>query len=65
MVYELGANAIPYSGIFITAKNGNDLKLAKKILESKNFFKYVQSIGTSANGSSKRITVKDINNYIL
>ena len=65
MVYELDTNIIPYSGIFITAKNDNDLTQAKQVLESDKFLKYVQAIGISANGSSKRITVKDINNYIL
>lgn len=65
MVYELDTNTVPYSGIFITAQNGNDLKQAKQILESSEFLNYVQEIGISANGSSKRITVRDINNYIL
>ena len=64
-VYELSENTIPYSGIYIVALNDNDLAYAKRILESQDFFNYVQEIGISANGKSKRITVKDINNFIF
>ncbi len=64
-VYNIDSETVPFSGIFITPKNNNDLNLAKKILESQKFWEYIKIIGINANGFSKRITVKDINNFIL
>ncbi|WP_169084093.1 Eco57I restriction-modification methylase domain-containing protein [Paenibacillus sp. PL91] len=64
-VYTLSKDCIPYSGIYITKKTDLSLDYAKGILESKDFHEYVKSIGTNANGTSLRITVKDINNYIF
>jgi len=63
-VYELDREFIPYSGIYITAREGGSLLEAKRILESDEFLKYVKLIGTNANGSSLRITSKDINNFV-
>lgn len=62
-VYTLKEEDIPYSGIFITAKDKNSLAIAKKILESKLFLEYVKKIGTNASGNSLRITPSDINQY--
>lgn len=61
-VYVLSSETIPYSGIYITSDEDN-LNKAKKVLESKEFLKYVKDIGINASGESIRITSKDINNY--
>lgn len=63
-VYYLGRDTIPYSGIYITSKEGN-LDRAREILESEEFLKYVKDIGINASGESIRITSKDINNYVF
>jgi adenine-specific DNA-methyltransferase len=62
-VYNLSKDCIPYSGIYVIPKGELPLSRAKEILESDDFYKYVQSIGINANGSSMRITAADINNY--
>ena len=62
-VYELTKEDIPYSGIYITSKNGTSLEQAKQILNSKDFIEYVNNIGIQASGKSLRITPKDINNF--
>lgn len=62
-MYVLDEDIIPYSGIFITAKQGNTLDEAKHILSNKRFAQYVESIGISISGKSKRITCKDVNEY--
>lgn len=64
-VYELDKYDIPYSGIYITSKNGAPLIEAKKILKSSKFLEYVNNIGIQASGTSLRITPKDINNFEL
>lgn len=62
-VYSISKKAVPYSGIYIISKDGYDLNIAKKILESESFFNYVKLIGTPANGNSLRITSGDINKF--
>ncbi len=62
-VYELSKVCVPYSGIYITAKEKLPLSYAKKILESKSFYEYVKKIGINASGESIRITAVDINNF--
>lgn len=63
-IYELDAETIPYSGIYITVKDKNyDLNSAMQILSSSKFMEYVKNLGISVSGKSKRITCKDINNY--
>ena len=63
-VYELDANTIPYSGIYITVRDKQyNLNDAKKVLLSSEFMEYVKTLGISVSGKSKRITCKDINNY--
>ena len=36
--YETGTKSIPYAGIYVISEKGYDLKIAKKILESEEFF---------------------------
>ncbi len=62
-VYKLSKNMIPYSGIYIVPISDMSLNKAKKVLESKDFYKYIKSVGINASGDSFRITSKDINNY--
>lgn len=65
-VYSLTQQDIPYSGIYIVNKKiGFGLDFAKRVLESDEFFEYANSRGINANGSSLRITAKDINNYVF
>lgn len=61
----LDRNTIPYSGIYIIASKGFNLFDAKRILESPSFFEYAKAVGVQANGTSIRISVNDINNYIF
>lgn len=63
-LYCLDSDTVPYSGIYITAKDEeHSLENAKKLLESEQFMTYVRGLGISISGKSKRITCKDINNY--
>ena len=60
----MDSDTVPYSGIYITAKDEeHSLENAKKLLESEQFMTYVRGLGISISGKSKRITCKDINNY--
>lgn len=61
--YFLTENDVPYSGIYIKRKGELPLERAKEILESTEFFEYVKKIGKNANGTTIKITTKDINNY--
>ena len=64
-LYKLDKETIPYSGIYITAKENSNFTLedAKAILESTEFMDYVKEIGINVSGKSIRITCKDINNF--
>lgn len=62
-VYELDENTIPYSGIYIVMKSEKDLKYAKEILTSDEFYEYVKCIGTHVSGVSIRITANDIKKF--
>ena len=63
-VSKLDKETIPYSGIYVVAKEGRDLSDAKRILESKAFYEYAKAVGIQANGTSIRIGLNDINNYM-
>ena len=65
-LYMLDEDTVPYSGIFITVKKPEcSLDDAIRVLQSDHFLKYVQSLGISVSGNSKRITCKDVNNYMF
>lgn len=65
-VYWMDKKTIPYSGLVITQKFENlGLEKAKEILESKEFFKYIENVAVSANGVTKRISSKDIENFYI
>lgn len=62
-IYDIGKKTVPYSGIYIISDNGYDLNIAKDILKSKEFFNYIQHVGTPANGISLRISPNDVNKF--
>lgn len=65
-VYILKKNCIPYAGMYIVPRRDNkvySLEDAKRILKSDGFMKYVQDVGIHLNGTSIRITSKDIENF--
>lgn len=65
-VYRLTRECIPYAGMFIVKRDGNEqysLDDAQRILESRNFMQYVLDVGIHISGSSLRITSKDIEEY--
>lgn len=63
-IYKLDEDIVPYSGIYITAKDEKyDLNSVMKVLLSDDFMEYVKTLGISVSGKAKRITCKDINNY--
>ncbi|MGL5255513.1 MAG: Eco57I restriction-modification methylase domain-containing protein, partial [Proteocatella sp.] len=64
-VYILEQLDIPTSGIYIVKKGDYDLRIAKRALESLEFYNYAKNIGVISNGSSYRIAPKDINNFII
>lgn len=58
--------AIPYAGYFITAKsNYMSLKIAKELLESEQFYRYVKDVGTPTTITSYRVSVHDISEYMF
>ncbi len=63
-IYELTQDCIPYAGIFVKQKSSDySLKDAINILSSKKFIDYAYNVGININGTSVRITAKDIMNY--
>ncbi|MDD3383683.1 MAG: Eco57I restriction-modification methylase domain-containing protein [Bacilli bacterium] len=65
-VYELSENEIPYSGIYITEIDEKyTLEKAKETLESDDFLNYINEIGITSSGKSKRITPNDVKKYMF
>ena len=64
-VYELESDVIPYSGLYIVPIKELGLNIAKQVLESDNFLKNMESIGVNASGNSRRISSKDIEEYLF
>ena len=62
-VYELDDVTVPYAGVYVTAKPGNNLSDAKRILESEDFRSYANKVGVHVNGKSIRISIRDIIDY--
>lgn len=54
---------IPFSGFYITQKRDLSLQQGMKILENSEMKDYLLSVGISVNGKSKRLSVKDIEDY--
>jgi predicted RNA methylase len=67
-IYELKKRCIPYAGLYIVKKEDNmeiSLLEAKRVLEDERFMLYIKNVGIPINGSSVRITAKDIENYVF
>lgn len=62
-VYELQANEVPYSGIYIVPRDNASLEDAKLILQTKRFYKYLLTKGVKVSGDSIRISSKDVEEY--
>lgn len=54
---------IPCAGFMITERGERTLEEAKAILENSDFYAYLQRIGIFTTGKSRRLTVKDIEDY--
>ncbi|WP_051572012.1 SAM-dependent methyltransferase [Ruminiclostridium cellobioparum] len=59
----IGKDVIPCAGFYIIRTGTNTLEEGKRVLESKKFFQYLKQIGIFTTGKSRRITVKDIEEY--
>lgn len=62
-VYLLNVETVPYAGICVVSKDGNDITKAQTILNSPEFMEYVRMIGVCTNGVSYRISPTDINKF--
>lgn len=62
VVYKLNKEQIPYSGLYIIPKKELSLEFAKGILTKKSTMKYLKASGIVLNGTSIRISTKDIEN---
>lgn len=62
-VYELDANVVPYSGIYIIPRENASLEDAKLILQTERFFNYLLTKGVKVSGDSIRISSRDVEEY--
>lgn len=62
-VYELDANEVPYSGIYIVPHDNASLEDAKLILQTERFYNYLLTKGVKVSGDSIRISSKDVEEY--
>ena len=64
-VYRAKNMSVPYAGYFVKKVENEkySLSVAKKILESKDFYEYVKEHGTPTTTKFYRISVKEIENY--
>ena len=62
-VYLLSSDTVPYAGICVLSRNGNDITKAQTILNSPEFMEYVRRVGVCTNGMSYRISPTDINKF--
>ena len=63
--YLLLDGEIPYAGLYIIPTGEITLEDLLAALNSDGFKKYVSSVGVSVSGSSKRITTKDVENFVF
>lgn len=61
-VYAADSDAVPYAGYFVTRKADSSYTLedAAGILQSEEFYRYVQNVGTPTTETSYRVSVNDI-----
>lgn len=62
-VYELDADVVPYSGIYIIPRDNASLEDAKLILQTERFYNYLLTKGVKVSGDSIRISSKDVEEY--
>lgn len=62
--YLLDTECIPYSGIYIIPRKDSSLEELVEHLNSRSFKTYVENIGVSVSGKSKRITTRDIEDFM-
>lgn len=60
---ETDEDVVPYAGYVITAIANYDLDVARKILKSADFIKYIRDHGTPTNSISYRVSVKEIEDF--
>ena len=58
-VYELDSQTIPYSGFYIIPL-AEKVLIMQKILESEDFYDYIETRAINASGKSIRISVNDV-----
>lgn len=63
--YILEVDEVPYSGLYIIPTADTSLDFLLPILKSSKFKEYTKSIGVCVSGTSRRISPKDIENYIF
>ena len=61
--FVVGKDVIPCAGVYITVKKKRTLEEAKRLLESEDFYRYLNGIGIFTTGKSRRVSVYDIENY--
>ena len=67
-VFFLSKESIPYAGMYVIPKKDShevSLKEGVEILQSDAFKRYAWDVGIHINGSSVRVTSKDIENYMF
>ena len=63
--YMLDIDEVPYSGLYMMPISNMSLDSLISILKSTKFKEYIKSTGVCVSGTSKRISPKDIENYIF
>lgn len=61
----LDEDTIPYAGFYIRAGKEMTLQRARQILESQEFWEYISKRSINSTGRSKRVSVKEIQNYMF
>ena len=63
--YLIEKDEIPYAGIYVISTGELALETLLESINSDFFKQYAACVGVSVSGASKRITTKDIENYVL
>lgn len=63
--YRLDKYTVPYSGMYLVPKEGYTIEQAEQVLDSEEFFSYIQAVGIHANGKTYRVSPRDIENYVF
>lgn len=63
--YRLDKYTVPYSGMYIVPKDGYTIEQAEQVLDSEEFYRYIQAVGIHANGKTYRVSPRDIANYVF